>query len=219
MRDCNHTPGRSAAIRGLALACAVFATAAAGASEVMYSWRDPGSGQLHISSVPPPWLRNADTAEQGPRVNVFKDGRIVPPERIGPRGKVLDTPTPEAAQPSAAAKLPGLPEILARRDAALERLVNEALRVGSDSANETFFVLLDRYLEQNTLADAVDPAGVGARNAERDRGLQRVQANVGRVLREPAARAAFQNEATRWFSDKTDVAAQKIVRCLRDGYC
>jgi hypothetical protein len=219
MPDRERTPRRSAAIRGFALACALFATAASAASEVMYSWRDPASGQLHLSSVPPPWLRNASTAEQGPRVNVFKDGKVVPPERVGPRGRVLEAPAPGAAQQGAAAKLPGLAEILARRDADLERLVNEALRVGSVSANETFFVLLDRYLEQNALADTVDPAGTGARNAERDRGLQRVKANVERVLREPAARAAFQNEATSWFSNKTDVAAQKIVRCLRDGYC
>lgn len=214
--------GRAAARwLALALALALFASTA-GAAEVVYSWRDPRSGQLHLSSVAPPWLRSTEAAERGPRVNVFKDGKFVPPDRVGPGGRVLDPPAPGkpgAAPAGAAQKGPELPEILAKRDAALERLVAQALRVGPAGENETFFVALDRYLEQNALADAVDPSGTGERNAERDLGIQRVKANIDGVLRQPAPRAAFQNEATRWFSDKSDLAAKKIVRCLRDGYC
>lgn len=218
-RNCTLS-GRAAA-RMLALSLALCATPG-WATEVVYSWRDPNSGQLHLSSVPPPWLRNADAAERGPRVNVFKDGKVVPPELVGPGGKVLDPPPagkPGAAAPGAPAKGPALPELLERRELALERLMAQALRVGSASANETFFVLLDRYLELTALADAADPAGAGVRSAERDQGMQRVKASLEQVLIRPEARAAFQNEGTRWFSDKLDLAAQKIVRCLRDGYC
>lgn len=203
-------------VLGLAIAAPL-----AVASEVVYSWRDPGTGQLNLSSVPPHWLRSAEAAERGPRVTVFKDGKLVPPERVGLGGRVLE-PAPGkagAAQPGAAAKAPDLPELLAKRDAAMVRLLPEALRVGPAAENQTFFVILDRYLELCAQADAVDPAGAGARGAERDREMQRVKANIERVLRQPGPRTAFQNESTRWFSDKSDLAAQKIVRCLRDGYC
>jgi len=212
--------GRRAASCILVLTFAVFA-ATAGASDVVYSWREPGTGQLKISSVPPPWLRNSDTASRGPRVNVFKDSKLVPPERVGPRGRVLEPPqsAPGEAQSGGDAKLPDLSDVLAKRNAAMERLQGEALRVGPASANEAFFVTLDGYLDLCAQADAIDPAGVAARNAERDRAMQRVKANIESVLRAPEPRAAFQNEATRWFSEKSDLAAQKTVHCLRDGYC
>jgi hypothetical protein len=191
------------------------------ASEVVYSWREPGTGQLHLSSVPPPWLRSVDAAERGPRVTVFKDGKLVPPERVGLGGKVLEPAPgkPGPAQAGVVEKGPDLPDLLAKRRAAMDRLLSEALRVGPANQNQTFFVLLDRYLELCAQADAVDPAGVAARGAERDRDMQRVKANIERVLRQPEPRTAFQNESTRWFSDKSDLAAQKIVHCLRDGYC
>jgi len=212
-------PWRRGAACAVVLTLAVLATTA-GASDVVYSWREPGTGQLKISSVPPPWLRNSDTASRGPRVNVFKDGKLVPPERVGPRGKVLEPPqgAPGAAQ-TGEAKLPDLPDVLAKRNAAMERLQGEALRVGPASANEAFFATLDRYLDLCAQADAIDPAGVAARNAERDRAMQRVKANIESVLRSPEPRVAFQNEATRWFSEKSNLAAQQTVRCLRDGYC
>lgn len=209
-----------------ALACVlvwglVISAPVAVASEVVYSWRDPGTGQLHLASVPPPWLRSAQAAERGPRVTVFKEGKLVPPERVGPGGRVLEPAPgkPGAAQPDAVAKVPDLPELLAKRDAAMDRLLSDALRVGPANENQTFFVMLDRYLELCAQADTVDPTGAGARSAQRDRDLQRVKANIERVLRQTGPRTAFQNESTRWFSDKSDLAAQKIVRCLRDGYC
>ena len=202
----------------LALGVAVFATTAETA-DVMYSWREPGTGQLKIASVPPPWLRNPDTARRGPRVNVFKDGKVVPPERIGPGGKILEPPQGKLGETGDAEKGPELPDVLANRNAAMERLETEALLVGPAAANETFFTTLDRYLELCTQADEIDPAGAAARNAERERSMQRVKANIESVLRQPGPRTAFQNEATRWFSEKADLAAQKIVRCVRDGYC
>ncbi|MCG6873846.1 MAG: hypothetical protein LJE97_02020 [Betaproteobacteria bacterium] len=203
-----------------ALGVAVFATTAETA-DVMYSWREPGTGQLKIASVPPPWLRNPDTASRGPRVNVFKDGKVVPPERIGPGGKILEPPPPKPGEtpPGDAEKQPELPDVLAKRNAAMERLETQALLVGPAAANETFFTTLDRYLELCTQADEIDPAGATARNAERERSMQRVKANIESVLRQPEPRTAFQNEATRWFSEKAQLAAQKIVRCVRDGYC
>jgi hypothetical protein len=199
----------------------VFSAPLAVASEVMYSWRDPGTGQLKLSSVPPPWLRSVEAAERGPRVTVFKDGKLVPPERVGLGGRVLEPAPvkPGAQQPGAGAKVLDLPELLAMRETAMDRLLSEALRVGPASDNQTFFVSLDRYLELCVQADTVDPAGAGTRSAGRDRDMQRVKTNIERVLRQPGPRAAFQNESTRWFSDKSDLAAQKIVRCLRDGYC
>jgi len=214
-------PVRLMRAAALAIALAAYATAA-GAADVVYTWRDPGTGQLRITSIPPPWLRNASSASRGPRVNVFKDGKVVPADRVGPGGRVLEPPPTKAGegpQTEAKSKLPALPDLLTKRDAAMDKLVNQALRVGPANANQAFFETLDSYLELCAQADAVDPAGAGARGAERDRDMQRVKANIERVLRQPAPRATFQNEATRWFSEKSDLAAQKIVRCVRDGYC
>jgi hypothetical protein len=215
-----RTPCRRIATLACALALVAFA-ATAGASELVYSWRDPRTGQLVLHTVPPPWLRTPATAARGPHVNVFKDGKLVPPELVGAGGKVLEPPPTKAGagQPGSTEKPPDLKELLAKRDAAMERLVGEALRVGSAAPNEAFFVTLDLYLDLCAQADAADPAGAAARKAERDRDMQRVKTNIESVLRQPEPRAAFQNEATRWYSDKSDLAAQKIVRCLRDGYC
>lgn len=213
-----HRPSVRAAVLAIVLAaCATTAIAA----DVVYSWRDPRTGQLRITTVPPPWLRNPATASRGPRVSVFKDGQVVPPERVGPGGRVLEPPPPKSseAQAESKTKLPPLPVLLTKRTAAMDELVNDALRVGPASANQAFFEALDRYLDLSTQANIVDPNGAAARSAERDRDMQRVKANIERVLRQPEPRAAFQNEATRWFSEKTDLAAQKLVRCLRDGYC
>jgi hypothetical protein len=213
-------PSGRIATLGCALALAVFA-ATAGASEVVYSWRDPRTGQLVLKTVPPPWLRTPASAAKGPHVNVFKDGKLVPPELVGAGGKVLEPPPSKtgAAQPGGTEKPPDLKDLLAKRNAAMERLMGDALRVGPADANEAFFVTLDHYLDLCAQADAADPGGAVARSAERDRDMQRVKTNIERVLRQPEPRAAFQNEATRWYSDKSDLAAQKIVRCLRDGYC
>ncbi|HEY4659178.1 MAG TPA: hypothetical protein VIH11_06695 [Gemmatimonadaceae bacterium] len=199
----------------------------AGALAQVYSWRDPQSGQLQIATVPPSWLRSPDTAARGPHVNVIHEGKVVPPERLGPGGKVLEPPPPGkpgepgAAQAGAGAapKPPSLPELLEKRNALLARLISDALRLGPASANRAFFGKMDDYLAVSGEADAVDPAGAGARNAERDFGMQRVKANIERVLRDPAPRAEFQGEATSWLSKKSDLTAQRIVRCLRDGLC
>jgi hypothetical protein len=217
-------PMRAARSRIAALGCALalgVCAATAGASEIVYTWRDPQTGQLVLHTVPPPWLRTPATAAKGPHVNVFKDGKLVPPELVGAGGKVLEAPPgkPGGTQAGGAEKPPDLKDLLAKRDAALERLMVQSLRVGPADSNEEFFVTLDRYLDFCAQADAADPGGTVARNAERDQAMQRVKANLERVLRQPQPRTAFQNEATRWYSDKSDLAAQKIVRCLRDGYC
>jgi len=221
MRNGQRPSVRSMRTAALALVLVLHATGA-GAADVVYSWRDPRTGQLTITSVPPPWLRSSLTASSGPPVNVFKDGKVVPPERIGPGGRVLEPPLSkpgEGPQAGSGPKLPALPVLLERRSAAMDELVNEALRVGPSKANEEFFDTLNRYLEFSSQADIVDPVRTAERNDERDRDMQRVKANIERVLRQPESRTAFQNEATRWFSERTDHGSQKVVRCLRDGYC
>jgi hypothetical protein len=202
------------------LACCMSAVAHA----QVYSWRDPQTGQLRISSVPPSWLR-VGAAGAGPTVHVYKDGRIVPPDQVGAGGKVLE-PEPTVGKPGepgaagvTVAKAPSLPELLGRRNAFLSQLVTDALRVGPASANQAFFEKVDDYLGVSEQADAADPGGAGARSAERDFGMQQVKANIERVLLDPAQRADFQGEATRWLSKKSNLTAQRIVRCLRDGFC
>lgn len=214
-------PGaRRAALRVALLGMLALACAAPVQGQV-YSWRDPQTGQLRLSTVPPPWLRDPGRTAAGPRVNVFKDGKVVPPERIGPGGTVLE---PESgARPAEGAggaeKTASVPELLGARDSLLSQLVTDALRVGPTTANQAFFGRVDEYLTVCEQLDAADPAGAAARNSERGLGMQRIKANIERVLRDPRQRADFQGEATRWLSRRSDLTAQRIVRCLRDGLC
>ncbi|MCC6608071.1 MAG: hypothetical protein IT515_00160 [Burkholderiales bacterium] len=205
------------------LACVAAAPVAA----QVYSWRDPHTGQLRISTVPPPWLRERGAAAGGPRVHVFMEGKVVPPERIGAGGKVLE-PESQAGPPAERAGAPGTgteegsigaPELVARRNALQSRLVADALHVGPASANAAFFKRLDEYFVVSEQADAADPAGARMRAADREFGMQQIKANIERVLVDPAQRADFQGEATRWLSKRSDLTAQRIVRCLRDGFC
>jgi len=41
----------------------------------VYSWKDPAGGS-HLSSTPPPWLRNPSPSD--PKVEAFEDGKLVP---------------------------------------------------------------------------------------------------------------------------------------------
>ncbi|MCL4798608.1 MAG: hypothetical protein KJ025_03420 [Burkholderiales bacterium] len=203
---------------------ALLAAAAAPAHAQVYSWRDSQTGQLRISTVPPPWLRAGGATAAGPKVNVIKDGKVVPPERIGPGGTVLELEPPppggvDGARAAAAQAAASVPELIGRRGALHAQLVADALRLGPTSANQAFFEKLDAYLAVLEQLDAADPAGAAARRGERDLEIQRVKANIERVLRDPAQRADFQGEATRWLSRKSDLTAQRIVRCLRDGFC
>jgi hypothetical protein len=218
---------RCSGARRAALFALLACLAGAPAVAQVYSWRDPHTGQLRISTVPPPWLRERGTTPTGPRVHVFKDGKIVPPERIGAGGKVLEpeeqagTPGDRGAAPAtgAAETTLGAPELVARRSALQSQLVADALHVGPASANEAFFKKLDEYLVVSEQADTADPVGARARTADREFGMQQVKANIERVLVDPAQRADFQGEATRWLSRRSDLTAQRIVRCLRDGFC
>jgi len=205
---------------------ALLACACAAAHAQVYSWRDPQTNQLRISSVAPPWLRERGAVAGGPKVHVFMDGKVVPPERIGAGGKVLE-PESGAGQPEpgaapaggAAAKTASAAVLLERRNALLSQLLNDALRLGPTSANQAFFEKLDEYVTVCEQADEADPAGVGARGADHVLAIQQVKANIERVLRDPGQRADFQGEATRWLSRKSDLPTQRIVRCLRDGFC
>ncbi|MCZ7563298.1 MAG: hypothetical protein M5U08_05350 [Burkholderiales bacterium] len=204
-----------------ALALLLGAAAAAPAHAQVYSWRDARTGQLRISTVPPPWLREGGAVAGGPRVNVIMDGEVVPPERIGAGGAVLET---EPAAPGAGAAGTrddevSVPDLIERRSVLVSQLVTDALRLGPASANRAFFDKLDAYLAACEQLDAADPAGAAARRSERNLETQRIKANIERVLRDPAQRVDFQGEATRWLSRKSDLAAQRIVRCLRDGFC
>jgi len=211
---------RRRATRAVALALLACLAGAAAHAQV-YSWRDPQSGQLRISTVPPPWLRDRGAAAAGPRVHVYKDGKVVPPDRVGAGGRVLE-PEPAAGAGDAGAaaqKTESVPGLLAQLSALQSQLVSDALRVGPAAANQAYFEKLDAYVALCERADAADPAGAGARSADRNLGMQRMKANIEGVLRDPAQRADFQSEATRWLSRRSDLAAQRFVRCLRDGLC
>ena len=60
-----------------ALAIALVAGAAAPAEAQLYRWRDPESGSVKFSSLPPPWFIRG--VSQGPHVEVLVNGKLVDP--------------------------------------------------------------------------------------------------------------------------------------------
>jgi hypothetical protein len=92
------------------IACAAVAAllgAAADAEAQLYRWRDPDSGAVKLSSVPPPWY--ARGVSRGPHVDVIVGGKVVDPlaqPRAAPVAAPADAalPPPRIAPPLNAGK-------------------------------------------------------------------------------------------------------------------
>jgi hypothetical protein len=64
-------------VRRALAAAAVLALAAPAADAQLYRWRDPQSGSVKLSSIPPPWYGRG--VSNGPHVEVIMRGRAVDP--------------------------------------------------------------------------------------------------------------------------------------------
>jgi hypothetical protein len=86
--------------RVIALSAVIAASlaAAALAHAQIYRYRDPQTGQVKYTNIPPPWLKNPGS--RGPKVDVIREPQpsaAPPPENMAPR--------------DAGAKAPGTPPI------------------------------------------------------------------------------------------------------------
>jgi hypothetical protein len=77
-----------------AAALAVLLGAAGAADAQLYRWRDPETGSVKLSTVPPPWYRGG--VSSGPHVDMLLDGKLADPL----------TQRAAAAPPGAAGPLP-----------------------------------------------------------------------------------------------------------------
>jgi hypothetical protein len=171
------------------------------AAAQMYRYRDPHTGVMKLTNVPPPGA---------------KQGAGVP---VGP--------TPGAASPSAPATVPlsggaapGKPaatlpphafETDRQRVRLLQQLVAEAPNVGNPAGKERFLNRLGDVVGIEARLDKIDPGGRKARAAERDRALEQCADGFATALKDPTAQAEFTGELLRFMGDR-------VVQCAR-GPC
>jgi hypothetical protein len=174
----------------LALAALALPTAAQ-----MYRYRDPHTGVMKLTNVPPPGT---------------KPGAPAP---------AVPTPPPATVQPSAGAA-PAKPaatlpphafEMDRQRTRLLQQLVAEAPNVGTPAGKERFFARLGDVVSIEARLDRIDSGGRKARAAERDRALEQCSDGFATALRDPAAQAEFTGELLRFMGDR-------VVQCAR-GPC
>jgi hypothetical protein len=174
----------------LLLGVAAFVTPAAAE---LYRYRDPDTGQMKLTNIPPPGMRKA------PQV---------------PPAQPPAAATPAAAAPSAtrpAAVPPNALEMERQRVLMLQQLVAEAPDVGTPAGRERFLDLLGDVVTIESRLDRIDPAGRKGREAERDRALERCSDGFAQALKDPNAQIEFAGELMRFMGDR-------IVQCAR-GQC
>lgn len=110
--------GRIAA--GAALAVALLAAGVAEAQ--LYRWRDPETGAVKLSSVPPPWYGRG--VSNGPHVDLIVNGRAVDPLAV----PSAQTPGAAGGGPLPAPRMP-LPSTDATREQLID-IVITGMRVG-----------------------------------------------------------------------------------------
>jgi hypothetical protein len=165
----------------LLLAVAAFVTPAAAE---LYRYRDPDTGQMKLTNIPPPGMRKA------PQV---------------PPAQPPAAATPAAAAPSAtrpAALPPNALEMERQRVLMLQQLVAEAPDVGTPAGRERFLDLLGDVVTIESRLDRIDPAGRKGREAERGRALERCSDGFAQALKDPNAQVEFAGELMRFMGDR-----------------
>lgn len=190
-----------------------LAVAAAPAAAELYRYRDPETGQIKLTNVPPPWMKHRPHAVQV----------IQPPGAAKPPAVAPPAPAPDAPAAPQAAAAPGAPaasgatlpagafEADRQRRLLLDQLVAEAPNVGTPSGRERFLARLGNVIGLETRLDKVDPGGQKARQAERDRALGECADGFAQALKDPNAQREFTAELLRFLGDR-------VVQCAR-GPC
>ena len=176
----------------LILALAALALPAAAQ---MYRYRDPHTGVMKLTNVPPPGT---------------KPGAPAPAVPTPPSATVQ--PSADAAPAKPAATLPPHAfEMDRQRTRLLQQLVAEAPNVGTPAGKERFLNRLGDVVGIEARLDRIDAGGRKARAAERDRALEQCADGFATALKDPTAQAEFTGELLRFMGDR-------VVQCAR-GPC
>lgn len=163
-------------MRGLLLLSLLFSGAA---SADLYRWVDPQSGSVKFSSVPPPWLGDADREAVSPKVEV-----IVPQLRPAP------TPAPAAAAaapgkppapppPGAKPAPPGPLDMLQQQwRSRLQAIAGLPQGADFNRAGQGLQQQLKDYEAVRAELDRLDPAGAARRTAEEGGLLERLRKGI-----------------------------------------
>jgi hypothetical protein len=189
----------------LVLALAALGTPAAAQ---LYHYRDPDTGQMKLTNIPP---RGMKVAPLTPPAQAAQPPVAAAPAAAPPTAAA---PVPPAAAPPAkpgATLPPNAFEMDRQRTLMLQQLVAEAPNVGTPAGRERFLARLGDVVSIETRLDRLDPAGRKGREAERDRALERCSDGFAQALKDPNAQMEFAGELLRFMGDR-------IVQCAR-GLC
>lgn len=187
-----------------------LAVAAAPAFAELYRYRDPETGQIKLTNVPPAWMKHRPQAVQV----IPAPGATKP--AAAPQAPAPNAPaTPQAGSAPGGAPAATLPpnafEADRQRQLLLQQLVAEAPNVGTPAGRERFLARLGNVIGLETRLDKVDPSGRKAREAERDRALDECADGFAQALKDPNAQREFTGELLRFLGDR-------VVQCAR-GPC
>jgi Domain of unknown function (DUF4124) len=171
------------------------------AAAEMYRYRDPHTGQMKLTNVPPP-----RTKPGAPAPAVATPGGASPP------APATVPPSGGAAPAKPAATLPPHAfEMDRQRTRLLQQLVAEAPNVGTPAGKERFFARLGDVVSIEARLDKIDSGGRKARAAERDRALEQCSDGFATALKDSNAQLEFTGELLRFMGDR-------VVQCAR-GPC
>jgi len=182
-----------------------LAVAAASAQAEMYRYRDPETGQMKLTNIPPPWLAKPGAA--APRTDVIRD-QATP---AAPAAAKPATEPPAPAQSAGAGAPAQAFELERQRKLLLQQLVADAPNVGTPAGKQRFLAKLGDVVSIDSRMDKVDPAGRKAREVERNRAIEQCADGFAQALTDPNAQLEFTGEILRWLGDR-------VVQCAR-GQC
>jgi len=182
-----------------------LAAAAASAQADMYRYRDPATGQMKLTNIPPPWLAKPGAA--APRTDVIRE-----PTAPAAAPKPVPAPAEATPAPSAGAGAPAQAfELERQRKLLLQQLVADAPNVGTPAGKQRFLAKLGDVVSVESRMDKLDPAGRKTREIERNRAMEQCADGFAQALTDPNAQLEFTGEILRWLGDR-------VVQCAR-GQC
>lgn len=166
----------------------------------MYRYRDPYTGQMKLTNIPPPGTQQGAPAQVAPTPDASQPApATVPPSAAASPAKPGVTLPPNAF------------EMDRQRARLLQQLVAEAPNVGTPAGKERFLARLGDVVSIDARLDRIDPGGSKGRAAERDRALVRCSEGFATALKDPNAQLEFTGELLRFMGDR-------VVQCAR-GAC
>jgi hypothetical protein len=195
-----------------------LAVAAAPAFAELYRYRDPETGQMKLTNVPPPWMKKhpqavqviqmPGTAQSPAPALQAPAGTPARDQALAPQAETSTTGAPAA---SGSTLPPNAFEMDGQRQLLLQQLVVDASDVGTPSGRERFLLRLGSVISLEARLETIDPPGRKVREAERDRALDQCSDGFAQALKDPNAEREFTGEMLRFMGER-------VVQCAR-GPC